>query len=787
MKRYRFLTLWVLSALLIGLLRFGAPDPVASQGKPSGVSLKPDRVLVITGIQMRDDYVIHSAGDFGDVVALLKLWGIPFDILRLDSHILALTDFVDGLGQSRYGAIFWTAQQDQYPWQEQDYGILAQAVNDHHISLIALADKIQEPVIQDLLGLAYNGWGSISDNVVVGEAQHFISRGRIGTVVPASVAFYGGNGPMVTTKAPDVEVLATAGNWPQLAARTVDASTRTRAVWIGGDPGHVFSTSPAFIELIQRSLVWAMGYGLYKDYGHSVVQRMDDPGGAQTAYLGSWHYPQLSQTNIQDSIIAPLQAHSANLGAAFNPGYPWIPTHSLIHSSGLDFVDPYGTRQNIVSTTAGLLDGMAAGVIEVQSHGLTHMVPDLDSPIPSSTNWWDGGVGDEWDQVGWYREFYDTRRGTEVDATTQTARLRQSADWIEQDFGVRPLIFVPGGHAISGDRYEEGSGVTGTITVTLEGATPNTSFTAYYGNASRTNLGALSTDGNGDGQGVFGFPSTLPGTTNQYFTLDRQGSGTQFIGGPVLEPLGYDFTDPLRDYSQMTAEERVRYYLADARLDSGSVVGSSAYSGPHIAANYTYKLAGEAGYGLALDTMSHYLGNDYVVTLRVCTTSYVGDTSGLQDNFDRGVPVVVYFHDRDIANNPNYLTSWLNTIDATWPDLYYLSMDEWVGYLHAELDATAPTAASVQFSFTYDAHYGRYFDDHSSLWTLHLSDELLADLRALGQTKVVIDDSVVDTVDAAAYFSEFQDLSVPTGVGTHTIRLEGAPYRNYLPSVLHGP
>jgi hypothetical protein len=684
MKRYRFLALWVLSALIVGLLRFGAPDRAAAQGELPGVILKPYRVLVITGIQMRDAYVIHSAGDFGDGIALLKLWGIPFDILRLDSHTLALTDFVDGLGQARYGAILWTAQQDQYPWQTQDYGVLAQAVNDHHISLIALADKIQEPVIQGLIGLAYDGWGSISDNVVVGEAPHFISRDRIGTVVPASEAFTDGNGPRVTVKAPDVEVLATAGSWPQLAARTVDANTRTRAVWLGGDAGHVFSTSPAFIELIQRSLVWAMGYGLYKDYGYSVVHRMDDPGGAQTAYLGSWHYPQLSQTTIQDSIIAPLQAHAANLGVGFNPGYLSIPTHSIVRSSEVDFVDPYGARQNIVSTTAGLLDGIAADVIEVQSHGLTHMVPDLDNAIPGSTNWWDGGVGGEWDRVGWYREFYDTRRGMEVNATTQTARLSQSADWIEQDFGLRPLIFVPGGHAISGDRYEGGSGVTGAI-------------------------------------------------------------------------------------------------------DLGGVSGSSAYSGTHIAANYTYKLAGEAGYGLALDTMSHYLGNDYVVTLPVCLASYAGDTIGLQEILDRGVPAVVYFHDRDIANNPDYLASWLNIVDATWPDLYYLSMNEWVGYLHAKLDATAPTAASVRLSFTYDRHYGRYFDDHSSLWTLHLSDELLADFQALGRTEIVVDDRVVDTVAAAAYFTEFQDLDIPSGVGTHTIRLEGAPHRSYLPRVLHVP
>lgn len=774
MVQRRYSNLWLLCVLVMGLFCVAGPLPATAQGVDSAPVLRPYRVLVVAGIQMRDDYVIHNAWDFGDVIALLKLWGIPFDILRLDARAMTLDDLVNGTGQAKYGAIIWTARQDQYPWQSQNYDILDQAVNNYHISLIALANKIQEPEIQAILDLTYNSWGSITNNVVVTTAgsSHFISRTWAGST-PASQAFPGGNGPMVTAGT-DVEVLAAAGTWPQLAARTIDDDTRTRAVWIGGDPDNVYYTSPTFIEFMRRSLVWAMGYALYKDYGHSVVHRMDDPGGAQTAYLGSWLYAQLDQTTIQNTIIAHLQSHGANLGVGFNPGYPWIPTQSIVHSTGLDFVDPHGTRQNVVSTYAGLLDGMAADVIEVQSHGLTHMVPDLSTPIAGSTNWWNGTIGGEWDQVGWYREFYDTRRSVEVDAVTQAARLAQSADWLEQDFGVRPLIFIPGGHAISGDRYEGGSGTAGTITVTLDGTQhPGADYTVFYGNTTWTNLGTLTTDAAGDAQASFGFPSSMLGTTDQYFTVNRAGTGTQFIAY-VEGPLGYDFDFSLRDYTEMTPAERSRFYLANETLDAGSVVGSHTYYGPHIAANYTYKLAGEAGYGLASDTTSHYLGDDYVITLRVCTTSYVGGTADVQDDLNRGVPAVVYFHDRDIALNQYYFGNWLNTLDATWSDLDYLSQNEWVGYMHAALDAHVPTPYSAQFDFNYDSHYGRYFGTHPSTWTLHLSDELLADFQTMGQTQVIVDGVVVDTVDAATYFSELQDLDVPAGTGLHTILFEGS-------------
>jgi hypothetical protein len=458
-SKHRNLAFLLAGMIVINLLVSYSPPSTAQANAPNqtptlAVNLKPYKVLVVAGVQMKDSLVIHDALDFGDVIGLLKIWGVPFDILRLESHTLELDDFIDGSGQAKYGTIIWTAQQDQYPWQPQDYNILTQAVNDYHISLIALANKIQEPIIQGLLGVNFIGWTPIADPVIISSNSHFITRPLAGASIPAAEAFPNGNGAAVSIASPGVETLAQAGDSPQLTVKTIDAPSRTTAIWIGGQPDMIYRTSPSFIHLLQRCLVFANGYVIYKDYDKSVILAMDDPGSAQTAYLNSWHYPQLSQGTIQTSIIIPLLAHNARLGVNFTPGYPWLPTQTITRSVWIDQIDPFGIRQNIVSTAAGLRDGVAAGVLEIHSHGLTHMVPDLDTPIPGSTNWWNGSPAIEWPITGWYREFFDTRRQQEVDAATQMARLVQSADWITQDFGVKPLTFTAGNYSISGERFE---------------------------------------------------------------------------------------------------------------------------------------------------------------------------------------------------------------------------------------------------------------------------------------------------------------------------------------------
>jgi hypothetical protein len=112
--------------------------------------MKPPRVLVVAGTQVQDSHVIDGAGDTGAIVALLKLWGVPFDVLRLDVHSMGAADFVDAAGHPRYGAIVWTAaEQDAYAWQAQ-IERFTHALMAAHVSLIAVGGRIRQPEVASL-------------------------------------------------------------------------------------------------------------------------------------------------------------------------------------------------------------------------------------------------------------------------------------------------------------------------------------------------------------------------------------------------------------------------------------------------------------------------------------------------------------------------------------------------------------------------------------------------------------------------------------------------------------
>ena len=868
----------------------------------------------MSGTQIQDSYVIDrdadaERSDVAAIAALFKLWGVPFDVLRLDVHSMTLEDFVDEAGNARYGAIVWAARQDQYPWQLQDYGLLTQAVATKGVSLLAVGDRIREPAIQQLLGITYLDTGNTCDTVVLsGPSQsHFVIRGLEGTRTAlgpfqfARVRVSVDPGARVTT-------LADACGLPQLTVRTVDAASRTRAVWLGGGL-NVFDENPTFIKLLQRALVWAVGYGVYKEYGNAVLLRMDDPGCATSAYFkcGSppWYFAPLSAADWNTRVLQPLRSYNARLGVAFCAGYPdpdhTHPVNTILPSCSIDVASlaldcgagPEVISQNVRSTCAGLHDGVNAGLIEIHGHGYTHMLPDL-------TGWWAGSARDHWNMLAWYREFYDGVRRVEIEKAVQHDRMVRSSAVIAAEFGNPPLMFVPPGHLISGwntrdrrnpwddsprfdgpgtslpvtvrgavakaryniyfgnstwrrlgtvrtdangnasailtvpasllgsaagqyflfkrgatqfvagptatpldlriaiplrsglqmtvgeqsrfriaaDRLAAGNVGSGSLPVALNGAVANATYTVQFGNTAWTQLGTVTTDLAGSGHALLAIPSSLLGSpAGQYFTLER--GSTQFIAGPTTAPFGLTAALPVRNRRRMTPQEQSRFFRAADSLVAGSV-NASTFLPNHIAATYTYKIAGESSFGFAHGDTGQYLGRDYVITLPQVglVSAQVGlaelrfaqqQLDVMQQHFDRGVPGVVYHHDADVVHDPSYYPRMLGRIQARWPDAYYLTPDEWSAYLHAVLSAAAPTTDSIHFDFGYDTLYARYFGSHASAWTLHLCDELRADLRSQGKVDVVIDGVAQAVKNANAYFEEKHALVVPAGTGTHTI------------------
>lgn len=406
------------------------------------VELKPYRVLIVISNQWKDprSFLVSGGGEFQTIVTMFKSWGIPFDILRLDQTLMDPNHFSDFEGRPLYGAILWDVPDENVSGADQ--ALVSQAVQKLHISLIALGDRIRQPVIQQLLGVRYKSEHMNSAHPML-RGDSFVLRG-----LPVDLREHG-QGPdviamrRVQVELNDAKVLAEAGGVPQITEREIDNDTR--AIWIGGDIDQMLLYQPLRTAL-RRAVTEAIGYSLDKTWTKTVILTMDDMGNAQNAWLEHWHYPALTQELIRHSLIEPLRAHHAVLSLNIVPGFVDDAQRRIVPTWKQQFTDQFGTKQDYVSTKKGLDEGLALGVLEIESHGWTHMQPDLSSP-PGP--WWGAPLMDERAEVGWYREFYDVRRDREIPAAEQKFHMQQSADWIENEFGQFPLEFSTGGNGVS--------------------------------------------------------------------------------------------------------------------------------------------------------------------------------------------------------------------------------------------------------------------------------------------------------------------------------------------------
>lgn len=435
-----------------------------------GADIKPYRVALVIGEQWDDpmSYLVKasdlgSAGfsvegasfsstDFSSLVIMLKSWGIPFDIIRLDQEFMDINRFIAPDGKPAVGCILWDADQTA-DLQPQHYEVLRQAVNDYGIGLIALANRIKEPVIQELLGIKYIGYWQSKD-LLRHRGDHFITSGLkdpLDYLYPSDSYGFKETLAQITysykkrvqVELVDAEPIVKQGKYPQVTVRRLGSGAK--AVWIGGDTERMFSYQEVR-SLLRRAITYCIGYSLFKTWENKAWMIMDDPGGAASSWLEHWHYPTLTEQQIEKHLIKPLKEHNGIVVINVVPGFVNDRLKRIEPSFQRKFTDEFGTLQDYPSTKRGLLKGIKAGVIEVQSHGLTHMQPDLWSePGP----WFGAALDRERAEVGWYREFGDTRRGKEIPAAEAAWRIKTGIRWIQYNLGVTPLSFIPGGDGTS--------------------------------------------------------------------------------------------------------------------------------------------------------------------------------------------------------------------------------------------------------------------------------------------------------------------------------------------------
>lgn len=428
---------FLLRCILLGALAF-APLHAAGPGKPL-----PYRFLLVVGDQWEDDTstLIHRPADFQVVAALLTSWGLPFDILRLDQQPLDAYHVLDREGGSRYGTILWMA--DPELSRERGTGFVSRLVRDHGASLVAIGDTVQAPGIAELAGVRYETDYKLPDGLEFTRG-HFITRGLEGRDAEfTSGASYGVNGTRVT--APAERIHAVRGSAPFLTARQVDGGGRV--VWLGADRSVAQLEKQIVRDLLKRALVWAQGFALYAEYERSVILFLDDFGTSEKTVLAYWHYKTPTEEEIRDGMIEPMKRHGAVMDLNVITGFADRKTRRILVPWTQRIADELDGRtvHDFASTRRGIEAGVKAGVFQIESHGWTHMLPDLESP-PGP--WWTAPL-DGVASLDWYNEFGDRLRSREIPAAIQQDHLRRSIEHIEEDFGVRPLVLRPGGSLFS--------------------------------------------------------------------------------------------------------------------------------------------------------------------------------------------------------------------------------------------------------------------------------------------------------------------------------------------------
>ncbi len=403
----------------------------------------PYRFLLVIADQWKDpaSYVIEGGGEFPVIAALLKSWGVPFDVLRLDQQRVDKYHLLERDGRPRYGTIIWDAGPEGNSGK--GIGLIPELVREYGVNLVVLGDTVAAREIGDLAGLRYASEYVSPENLRLAR-EHFITRGLNGR--ETSFLPPGRYWPGDKAEVEGATVLL--GRGPHAFLTVREQSGTGRVVWLGAHRASAQIRLQLVRDLFKRALVWAQGYALYAEYDKTILLFMDDMGTSDKTFLSYWSYRTPSEAEIRRSLIEPLKKHGAVLMQDVNTGFvdrrsqrvlsPWKQERVE------DSVEP-GRVHDFASTKRGLDAGLREGVFEIQSQGWTHMLPDLESP-PGP--WWNApmdGVG----SLGWWTEFGDPIRKREIPAATQRFHLQRSIEQIEEDFGVTPLFAIRGGGGYS--------------------------------------------------------------------------------------------------------------------------------------------------------------------------------------------------------------------------------------------------------------------------------------------------------------------------------------------------
>jgi hypothetical protein len=596
---------------------------------------KPYRVLVVVE-HGSDPYglVVSGAADkFQPVTALLKAWSVPFDVLRLDQQHLDATYLFRRAGEIRYGTVIWLADPSSY--HEQNMASLEEATRAG-TGLIVVNSRFLDSTLGALLGLKFKDFYASTDSFQI-KKEHFVTRdiaaGRISP--PTQNHDYSERLSVEPIKA---EVLIAQSQNPVLTVNELGQGSA--AIWLGPPTLSVLCESAFWKSLFFRSLVWSLGYVVVPnvDYGHRIIFELDDWGTADKGFLSYWRYLEPSEEIIGQYLIEPLKRHHGIASAEVDTGYVDRQSKRVVAPWTRTFTDLYGLKQDYASTKKGLKNAVEVGVLDIESHGWTHMEPDLESP-PGP--WWTADMAGEGSVVGWYAEFADQRRGQEIPAVAQIYHMERSLAELQEDFGQQALELKPGNNSWSASQFNHTAGL-----------------------ATRVGFGLFHGD-------------------KATYYLDHE--------------LALDMANVIPDFN--------------------------------------------TGYDM-LDTLNPERWPDHP-----------------------DAPVILGFHDRDIALDHNFMERLFAALPANYQTL---GTNQYVGILHTQINSS-PNSEEFELTFVQDSHYCAYFATHPSSWRLWLSDPFREQLSNL-HLQVSIGDKPA-SIKTADLSNESLTIDLPAGLGTHSWKL----------------
>ncbi len=187
----------------------------------------------------------------------------------------------------------------------------------------------------------------------------------------------------------------------------------------------------------------------------NLILRLDDVGGSLNENLENYRYQKLTEKDW-DSIIEVLEKNKAKLVVFYIPG--WVDSNkentqlfiegklienrecgTIYDSKDVYYIDDDGIT-DLRSEYEGLKRGIEQGVIEIQSHGYTHLTPYLDEWCNAK---------DKFTNKKWYKEFKDEVHNREMPIEEQRRALRKSTNKIKEFFEIAPTILVPSNNEFS--------------------------------------------------------------------------------------------------------------------------------------------------------------------------------------------------------------------------------------------------------------------------------------------------------------------------------------------------